>query len=110
MLKILNLVLLEYVVDLQTVEHSEHTAGFLNSHCHIFVCTSVVPPLGANHPHALKQLITETLMKNNRTDTMAMMLSFKTQCDLTQVYCFKAIGIHSCVLYLGDILCASSIV
>ena len=29
-------------MDLQTVEYSEHTTGFLNSHCHVFVCTSFV--------------------------------------------------------------------
>ena len=31
-------------------------------------------------------------------------------CDVTQVYSFKAIGIHSYACYLGGILCASGIV
>jgi len=43
--------------------------------------------LGANHPEALKQLITETLMKNNRTDTMAMKLSLKIR---TRIGCWNA--------------------
>ena len=32
------------------------------------------------------------------------------RCDVTQVYSFKAIGIHSYARYVGGILCASGIV
>jgi hypothetical protein len=35
--------------------------------------------MGVNHPHALKQPITETLTKDNRTDIMATTFSLKTR-------------------------------